>query len=93
MVPLSAKHRRQHGLPSDPSCGKQPQAKNVDRQRPSFHTHKRNGQESSEQCQRLVPGQRSWFPREDNIEKDTNGQLRTTGTITADMTEGQLINS
>lgn len=90
MVPLSAKHKRQHGLPSDPSCGKQPQAENPDRQRPSFHNHKRKRQESSKQCQRLVPGQRSRFPREDNIEKDT---MTSSGASTTDMTERQLTNS
>lgn len=53
MVPLSAKHRRQHGLPSDPSCGKQPQAKNPDRQKPSFHTHKTD--------KKAVSNAKGWF--------------------------------
>jgi hypothetical protein len=83
----SANHRKHSRFPSGLLLGKQPQVRNPDRQRPSFHTHEGKRPESSEQCQKLVAGQRIWGSREDDI-KDTDDQLRNTRTTTTDRAEG-----
>lgn len=74
-------------VPSDLFLGKQPQVRNPDRQKPSFHTHEGTDQKAVGNAKNWFLGEKSGAP--EKTTQRTHDQLKNTRTITTDMAEGK----